>query len=164
MGSARNAVPETRKCLESPPSGFTVCLQAVALAAIASSPIHRYVSKETKHRRKKISYPSFLFVYTCQKKRNQISSECFAFEKYMRRGLKSFSPHALPSFCSLWCISVRCFLFLHGSSPLPVSLLTLFKGYCLVDTRTGFNIAVSSVELTGFGCKGLYFTDQLTWT
>lgn len=39
-GLTGSAVPETRKC---PPSGFTVCLQAVALAATASSLLHHYV-------------------------------------------------------------------------------------------------------------------------
>lgn len=34
-----------------PPSGLTVCLQAVELAAAAPSRLHRYVSKETTHRK-----------------------------------------------------------------------------------------------------------------
>lgn len=47
----------------SPPSGFTVCLQAVALAATASSLLHHYVSNETIHRKKNLLPVFFLFTY-----------------------------------------------------------------------------------------------------
>lgn len=67
----------------SPPSGFTVCLQAVALAATASSLLHHYVSNETIHRKKK-SLTCLFFVYLCQKKWNQISNGCFVFQEYTR--------------------------------------------------------------------------------
>lgn len=57
--------PETRKCHEAHPEDFTVCLQAVALAAAASSLPHFYVSAEEKNLLSVI-----FFVYFCQKKGN----------------------------------------------------------------------------------------------
>lgn len=46
-----------------PPSGLTVCLQAVELAAAAPSRLYRYVSKETTHRENDGTYIFFFFVY-----------------------------------------------------------------------------------------------------
>lgn len=53
-----------REASQCPPSGLTVCLQAVELAAAAPSRLHRYVSKETTHRqndRTRIFFFLFLF-------------------------------------------------------------------------------------------------------
>lgn len=108
---------------------------------------------------------NLFFLFTLVNKRNQISSECVAFEEYMRRGLKSFfatcSPFSLlpmVQFSQMFSLPAR----FVSSASVSVDILQRLLSCC--HTQIGFNIAVSSVELTGFGCRGLYFTDQLTWT
>lgn len=95
VGWGMTPVCSGRKCSSwnqevswSHPSGFTVCRQAVALAATASSLLHHHVSKETIHRKKNLL--TVLFVYFCQKKRNQISNGCFYVSGIPEERLKEF--------------------------------------------------------------------------
>ncbi len=52
----------------SPPSGFTVCLQAVALAATASSLLRHFVSEETIHRKSLNCLGVFFYLHLSKKK------------------------------------------------------------------------------------------------
>lgn len=106
----------------SPPSGFTVCLQAVALAAMAPSLRHHYVSKETIHTQKNLSSSSCLLLSTKKATKFQIKWK-FCVSGIQEEQLKEFFFSC--SCCSLWFGSV----YTSSSCPLPVSVLTLWEGY-----------------------------------
>lgn len=87
------------------PSGFTVCRQAVALAATASSLLHHHVSKETIHRKKK-SLNSFICLLLSKKEPNfEWMFLCF---RNTRGAIKRVFLYILSllSNCSLWSGSV----------------------------------------------------------
>lgn len=136
----------------SPPSGFTVCLQAMALAAIAPLLLHHYVSKETIHRRK------IFFCLLLSKKEPNFKWMCCVWG-IPEEGLKEifFFSHALPALCSLWCSSV--YTFFHAqiifSACVYINIIGRLPSYN--HTQTGFNDAAFSVQLTGVGYKRIIF-------
>lgn len=89
----------------SQPSGFTACLQDVALAAAASS-LHHYISKEPIHR-KEFSYPSVFNLLLSKENVSKFQMDVLGFRN-TRRAIKVVFLHILSllSNCSLWSGSV----------------------------------------------------------
>lgn len=118
----------------------------------SSAPSCLYINRK----KKLFCFVLFTFVQKKRKKKrkwNQIRIGCFVLwwfqEERLKRSLSS------PALTTLWLLpAVQCSLYTFSSFPLPVYILTLLEGYCLITTpKLNLKVCLFLWKPTNVGCK-----------